>query len=611
MKLNYIKLAAIAVPVLGFTACMDFDTPSDEFTSNQQTTDDKVYVGHPDSIPYTFVAEPDSVEEAIGTFMMGGNFSQMLTAEYYMRGGKDGSMPGPHAYQYQYNLHIDNYAGYFVADQNFDGRLVTTYSYYREFHDGPYGHYKEVRNHLCNTLNHPMIDRLPEIKAIGLLLFNYISQEQVDIYGSVPYTDMKNNKQTAPFTFEPGSEIYRKIVNNIDTIVACFAHFESKPDWYKSQLNGVISYPVDGITHDKQISTWRRMANSLKLRMAMHYVKYDPTTAQKWAEEAVADGVVTEPAHEIVLDMPNGLVSNPILEIAKSWSDTRLNASLESLLASLDHPYMKYVFAPNSEAITNTKTGKVLPANSRVVGLRAGLVMVPGQTPIVNPRCSYSGFKLDDWSVDPATFSAISDAPLYFIKVSEMDFLRAEGALRGWNMQGEPKALYEHGIRHAQLEGRGAAYEYKQYYKDYVDAYMNLENPIDYTYVDPMDDANNHPSVTKIGVKWNDGDPLEVKLEKIITQKYIALYPYANEAWTELRRTGYPKIFPVLNAEDYSDGTYANPDEIIRRIPLPGGGSSEGDADILNSGIPALEFDGGFGDYQYSRIFWDIDRPNF
>ena len=33
-----------------------------------------------------------------------------------------------------------------------------------------------------------------------------------------------------------------------------------------------------------------------------------------------------------------------------------------------------------------------------------------------------------------------------------------------------------------------------------------------------------------------------MKLQKIITQKYLALYPNAVEAWTEYRRTGYPYL---------------------------------------------------------------------
>ena len=37
----------------------------------------------------------------------------------------------------------------------------------------------------------------------------------------------------------------------------------------------------------------------------------------------------------------------------------------------------------------------------------------------------------------------------------------------------------------------------------------------------------------------------EARLERIITQKYIALYSHGLECWTDFRRTGYPAITPV------------------------------------------------------------------
>lgn len=599
MKAKYIKYAISLLAVFGMTSCMDFDTPSDEFTGTQITVDENVYYGNADSIPYTIVWEEDSVKDAIKK--LNNNLYQYITATYYLRGGKDGNAPGEHQYQYVYNLHIDNYSGYLCLDQNFNGRMVTTYSYYREFCDGPYGMFKSVRNNLSNTLNMDIINRVPEIKAVGLLLFDYAAQQMVDIYGSVPYVDFKNNKQSAPFDFNPGSEIYQAIVNNLDTIDACFAHFETKPDWYKKRIENALAFPADACTINKKIADWRRFANSLKLRMALRYVKYDATTAQRWAEEAVAAGVVSTEDEEIVLDQRTGVFSNPLPVIVNTWNDSKLNASFEAILGSYNHPYLDYVFTKNRAAITNKKTGEVTPAYTRVCGVRAGLVMDNGQTVEVNPRCAYSAFVVDDWTVDPIIQSAMADAPIYLIKLSEVEFLRAEGAIRGWNMGGDAKTFYENGIRHGQVESRS-----KNFWAQYVEDYLKIEKPTKYTYVDPMGSCDDIDSYITVGVKWNESDDFETKLEKIMTQKYIFGFPYGNEAWADVRRTGYPKLFPVLNAEDYSDGTYEKEDEIIRRIPLPGGGSTEGDADIVNSGIPALEYDGGFGDYQYSPVFWDI-----
>ena len=42
---------------------------------------------------------------------------------------------------------------------------------------------------------------------------------------------------------------------------------------------------------------------------------------------------------------------------------------------------------------------------------------------------------------------------------------------------------------------------------------------------------------------FDDAANQEEQLEKIITQKWIACWPEGMEAWTEQRRTGYPKLF--------------------------------------------------------------------
>ncbi|MCS2406220.1 SusD/RagB family nutrient-binding outer membrane lipoprotein [Bacteroides salyersiae] len=64
-----------------------------------------------------------------------------------------------------------------------------------------------------------------------------------------------------------------------------------------------------------------------------------------------------------------------------------------------------------------------------------------------------------------------------------------------------------------------------------------------------------------------------------------------------MRRTGFPKIFPVV--WDDGDGTIPEGD-IIRRMPYLINDDSDKE-DVLNSAIPAL----GGGDYQGTRLWWD------
>lgn len=575
-------------------SCLDFDMPTDTFTGGQTDLDPVVYRGKADSIDYRKVISEQGFNDAMSDLQQ--YFAQMKTAQYYLRGGKDGQTPGPHQYQYVYNITVDNYAGYLVVPHNFatglGGSLKSTYAYNQDYCDGPYGAFLSIKNNIANMINHPMIDSIPEMKAIGLLIFDYSSQEMVDLYGSIPYVDHKSNKESNPFTFNKMADIYASIVDNLDTINACLKHFDSRPDWYKAGVQSILGQ-YDVMTQDKSVASWCRLANSLKLRMAMHTVKVQPSVAQKWAEEAVQAGVVETTAQELLLDPMMMGYTNPLFEIANNWGDTRLNASFESLLASLKHPYLEYVFDKNSNIVVNSSDpNDIMQANTRIMGLRAGIRMIQGQAYKDNFRIAYSSIKNN---------GEMANAPLYLMKVSEVEFLRAEGALRGWNMGGSAQQFYEQGIRNAQVEHRLMS----TYYPNAVDEYMSLEEPVAYKYVDQYDHSYDAESVTTIGVKWNEGDSQETKLEKIITQKYIAAFPYSYESWNDMRRTGYPKQFEVLNVED-GDGSLVQGD-IIRKIPLPGRDTSVGMSDITASGIEAL----GGSDTQGTRVWWDVAGSNF
>ena len=582
---------------LAIQSCLDYDDPGSEMGESTVETDTERYVGNVDSIAFlnTPSAEAvDSASEVLRTY-----FQQTLAGQYNIRGGKEGGLPAEHAYQRQYSLGPDLYAQYFtIPHKDFMyGTHTSTYNVSAEFNDNALGAYTMAKNAIMPLLNHPLIDSIPEMKAINLLDYCVAAQERADLAGPNTYLEDKENSES-PEEYNDLKTIYYGIEENLNTIVACLENYETRPDWYKEKIsNMMMEYCQTSrgmLTGDFSMNSYIKLANSLKLRMAMHIVKVEPETAQRWAEEAVAGGVVENADEQQGLFPMISGFNHPLPGIANSWGDLRMSASFESLLMSLDHPYTKYLFMPNSYDFINTKTGEVLmEAGTRICGLRAGTLVGNGQTYAQNQRQAYSTFSTD------VVYG--SQCPTYFVKWAEVDFLRAEGALRGWNMGGTAQEFYERGIRNAYLEDPliGAAQ-----YTELVDAYMEQEVPVDYIQVDPLRDGPDWASVTKIGVKWNEADDNETKLEKIITQKYIALFPLSTEAWTELRRTGYPKLFPVLNTDD-GDGSIEQ-GEMIRRIPwVPTDPIAA--AMVENSGIPAL----GGPDEQATRLWWDVDAPNF
>ena len=607
MKKFRICAGALAFSALTMQSCLDFDDPGDElgFGSIQLETANPISRTGIDSINYRFQPTEDELKALTKTLDV--VRAQSMSTQFCLRGGKGTELPGAHAYQYQYtNSGPDLYAQYFVVphyDFEFGPELLSSYAI-SDYRGSAAGAYTMAKNAIMPLLHHASVDSVPEVKAIGLLLYSLAAQEAVDISGAITYLEDKKNLEDVR-TYNDIRTVYYGIVDNLDTIVACLKNFENRPDWYKKNLfarRGMIkqTYTKSIITtldNDYQlIENFWRLANSLKLRMAMNIVKIEPETAKKWAEEAVASGVVEKANHQLGLSKSTdgASVDHPLATLAtEDWQDAKLCASFESLLKSFNHPYLQYMFKKNDGDIVNKNTGVITPANTDVFGIRAGAKVGKGKLGNINNHVYYS--MLDK--------KVITNCPLFYVKWAEVDFLRAEGAIRGWNMGGSAESFYNRGIENGCAELPG---NFNEIYTNAMEEYMNLEQPYAYTNVDPIGDGEDWPSVTTIGVKWNESDSREVQLEKIITQKYIALFPLSTIAWTDLRRTGYPKLFPVLNPED-GDGSLKYGD-IIRRIPwIP---TDVIAAEMVNTtGIPALG--DGATDTQAQRLWWDVDVANF
>ncbi|MEG2149743.1 MAG: SusD/RagB family nutrient-binding outer membrane lipoprotein, partial [Bacteroidaceae bacterium] len=178
-------------------------------------------------------------------------------------------------------------------------------------------------------------------------------------------------------------------------------------------------------------------------------------------------------------------------------------------------------------------------------------------------------------------------------------FCQAEGALRGWNMGGTAQSFYEQGIKKTFEENNVAGYE----------EYITLEAAEEVDFRDYHQPQYDIEGRVKIGVAWDETDTDEKKLEKIITQKYIGIFPMSAEAWTTFRRTGYPRLFPVDKTHAWADGSF-DVELQIRRIPYESSGTSADEAAI--AGIEAaLQQDshpdahGTVANTAGTRLFWD------
>lgn len=484
--------------------------------------------------------------------------------------------PQQNMFQFWTNLSTDLFSGYFMTPHNFGGNGNVDYQLNRSFCGGMYENFNlHIFNNTRRLIKTCDEKGLSDYAAIMRVVQVYALSTMTDSYGPVAYQSVLEGNDVS-FYYDSQESIYKAMFTLLDEAVTGFKNGTS--DVSNMQQ---FDYWCRG---DRDL--WVKVANQFKLRLAMRIVKADPALAKQKAEEAVSGGVLTAADRDILIDQ--GL-SNELTRMFE-WGDCGINANLVTILEGYNDPRLALYVTKNTNDIKDGD--KVIVAkDSKYLGIRGG--------------CNLPN-KPNQWGNFSSVVCSYS-TPFPVMKVAESYFLRAEGALRGWNMGGNAKDLYEEGIRISiqnELKYKGSYAGVTSISDAEIDAYINGTTP-QADFVDPVDAQNNIKAMNTIPVKWNDGASNEEKLQRIITQKWIANFPLSTEAWAEYRRTGYPKLFP--NRVNSSNGTI-DTDEQIRRL-IYSEVEINTNNDELQKGIQILNQEnssGKFtGDIGGTRVWWD------
>lgn len=519
-----------------------------------------------------------NIEVGSGDLSIAENYEQaagmFLTAQQKMH--DVGASNGAHVYQVQFNIHIDNYSGYMAGTQNFSGNLPSTYRYFAQYCDGPKASFFNVAQAALPVMRSAADLNLREIGAMCNIMYCFSALELSDVYGPFPWTDYKNDVQEPPVTYEPMDQIYDSLFVNLKDAGKILKEFTSTSEEHQDTINQILAQ-YDKICGD--VKTWEQFSNSIRLRMAMRMSNVNPDRAKTEAQSAIDDGLI-EKSIEYNTMVNNG-TNHPLAFISILWNDTRINASLENIMKRLKVPFMDKIFEKNSDAIQDENGETTWQAQQDIVGVRTGIQLTPRDDN--NQYTKFSGVT-----------SAFANFPLAIFKLSERYFLQAEAALR-WNIGGSVNTNYLKGVA-AMFDD----YDIAQTEPDFQ-TYWNQESAdTSIDYVDPHNSRNNTKGLVTVGVKINNSDDNKVKLEKIITQKWLAQFPMGLEAWNDLRRTGYPRIFPV---NDIGDGSLGK-GRMIRRIPWNMTDAAAAQ-DVNTSGIQAL----GGSNLMRTTLWWDVEDP--
>lgn len=419
------------------------------------------------------------------------------------------------------NLFADQYAQYFAS----------TATYF------PSDRYVIVMDWVVNNFE-PMYTRvLPQLQtiysrteptspeyALASIWQVYAFHRVTDYWGPIPY--FKAGQPGTSVPYDPQDKIYDDFFKRLDSSVNVLKNNTDK----KPFGNYDLLFKGD-------VNRWIKFANTLRLRLAVRISNVDPDRAKQEAEAAYAGGVFESSPEDDVYAPKNLLDPNRLSQMS-TWNEFRMSAAMESVLKGYDDPRVAEYFIP-------------AVATGTYEGLRNGLTPEQQGAPQNKPESnSHVGPR---WThPDGGGIATYLETPANVMNASEAYFLRAEGALRGWDMGGTAKELYEAGIANS-MKQWGVTDE------NLINAYINsTATPV------PPNDYLNSPAVSDVAVKFST-DP-DVQMKQIATQKWIALFPDGIEAWADVRRSGAVSLYPVANSENPD---IANPaTQWIRRIPF-------------------------------------------
>ncbi len=388
-----------------------------------------------------------------------------------------------------------------------------------------------------------------------------------DYYGPILYDGFGTADQKP----QSQEEVYKRFFEDLATAVNIL----------KDYKGGVSFESADFMMPEgkRTPAQWLKFANSLRLRLAMRVSNVAPALAEEQAKAALdsKNGGVLETANETVGQYG---IRNPLGGVA-GWSEVYMNASLESYLKGYNDPRIKSYF--NLAQDGRDKEGNII---KEVAGVKQ-LNSIEGEYKGVRQGTGVADNRYSTHSQTAIT----TGSKIIVMSAAEVWFLRAEAALRNYTSE-NVENCYKQGITvsFAQWDASGVS--------EYLES---EETPA--AYVDAFDKKFDADAPTSITPKWDESAPLELKLERIITQKWLAIYPEGCEAWAEQRRTGYPQLIKVAVN---NSGNTINTDDMIRRVFFNQDYKTDNKA-LYDALVSKL----GGADNGGTRLWWDAGGNNF
>lgn len=375
---------------------------------------------------------------------------------------------------------------------------------------------KEARNIIGADEVTPEGERNAQLAMIGVLEA-YAYSTLVDVFGDVPYTEALGGVENLSPAYDDAASVYNAMADQLDASIATLSGSASAGVFASSDL-----------IYGGDLNAWAAFARSLKLRMAMRLADVNGGTAKTWAESVMSQNIIDDSSEDAMLvylgSTPN---TNPLWEdlVQSGRTDFIASNTIADIMNPLNDPRRGMYF-------------RALDSLGNIVGnaFAAG--------------GAYNSFSQPGDMLEDPTHPGV------LISASEVHFLCADAAERGWATPLSAEEHYNMGIRLSILGWGGSDAD--------ADAYLAQA---DVAYGTAAGD-------------WK---------QKIGTQKWIAMYDRGFEAWSSWRMYDYPAMNIAAEA-----GT----------LPPTRYNYTVDEYSVNSTNVSSAN---GGDDNRMSKVFWDVN----
>jgi hypothetical protein len=374
------------------------------------------------------------------------------------------------------------------------------------------------------------------------ILQSYAFLVLTDTYGDIPYTEAGKGytDQMVYPKYDKQQAVYAGIIKDVSDAVAAL-------DAAKTKETADVLFGGD-------VVKWKKFGNSLLLRVGMRLSKVDATQAQSLVAKAVAGGVITSNADNVIIRHDaNYLNSIGQLLNATEANNFYLAAPFVDYLKKTNDPRLKSIAVRYVGATSGTQqtAAKAVIDPAVQIGMPFGY----DNSSISGPVKSLGLASFYDFSQADRTRMNKTTARAYLLTASQTNLLIAEAITKGW-VSGNAKDYFDAGVK----------------------AHMDQVSEMD---------ANSVVS-TSAADAYLAANPFSATtaLEQINTQYWISSFLNGPEAFANFRRSGFPKLtanpFPgkAIKGDFINRLTYPNSEISVNSVNVKGAIANQGADDL-------------------------------